>query len=85
MSGLSWQAGRRLEMESRVRVLELEQGLATERLKLAALRRTNYRLDQTEVGVLFLYASILQPSLTFYMNLLNERMSSTRMHITNRL
>lgn len=55
MSGLSWQAGRRLEMESRVRVLELEQSLATERLKLAALRRTHYRLEQSEV--LFLYTS----------------------------
>lgn len=43
MSGMSLQARRRLEMESRVRVLELDQALSMERLKLAALRRTNYQ------------------------------------------
>ncbi|XP_077298661.1 huntingtin-interacting protein 1-like isoform X2 [Arctopsyche grandis] len=48
MSGMSLQARRRLEMESRVRVLELDQALSMERLKLAALRRTNYQEGNNE-------------------------------------
>ena len=51
MTGMSLQARRRIEMESRVRVLELEQALATERKKLAAMRRTNYSLADSEANV----------------------------------
>lgn len=36
---------KRLEMEAQVRVLELEQALETERLRLAALRRYHYQLE----------------------------------------
>lgn len=48
---MSLQARRRIEMESRVRVIELEQALATERMKLAAMRRTNYSLADSEANV----------------------------------
>lgn len=44
MSGLSLHQAKRLEMESQVRVLELEASLDQERLKLAALRRHHYQL-----------------------------------------
>ncbi|XP_070154452.1 huntingtin-interacting protein 1 isoform X1 [Polyergus mexicanus] len=45
MSSLSLHQAKRLEMEAQVRILELEQGLETERLRLAALRRYHYQLD----------------------------------------
>lgn len=48
---MSLQARRRIEMESQVRVLELEQALATERMKLAAMRRKNYSLADSEANV----------------------------------
>lgn len=44
VSQLSLHNAKRLEMESQVRVLELENCLAKERLKLAALRRHHYSL-----------------------------------------
>ncbi|XP_011307276.1 huntingtin-interacting protein 1 isoform X2 [Fopius arisanus] len=44
LEGLSLHQAKRLEMEAQVRVLELEQALETERLKLAALRRRHYQL-----------------------------------------
>ena len=44
MSGLSLHQAKRLEMESQVRVLELESSLDQERLRLAALRRQHYQL-----------------------------------------
>lgn len=44
-SELSLHRAKRLEMESQVRVLELEQALVTERLRLAALRRYHYQLE----------------------------------------
>lgn len=44
-SGLSLHQAKRLEMDSQVRVLELESGLEKERLKLAALRRYHYQLS----------------------------------------
>ncbi|XP_069686255.1 huntingtin-interacting protein 1-like isoform X1 [Periplaneta americana] len=44
MSGLSLHQAKRLEMESQVRVLELEASLDQERLKLSALRRQHYQL-----------------------------------------
>lgn len=44
MSGLSLHQAKRLEMESQVRVLELEASLDQERLRLAALRRHHYQL-----------------------------------------
>jgi huntingtin interacting protein 1 len=44
MSGLSLHLAKRLEMESQVRVLELEASLDQERLRLAALRRHHYQL-----------------------------------------
>ncbi|XP_063972135.1 huntingtin-interacting protein 1 isoform X1 [Diachasmimorpha longicaudata] len=44
MAGLNLHQAKRLEMEAQVRVLELEQALETERLKLAALRRRHYQL-----------------------------------------
>ncbi|KAK0174694.1 hypothetical protein PV327_010432 [Microctonus hyperodae] len=44
MSGLSLHQAKRLEMEAQVRVLELEQALETERLRLAALRRHHYQM-----------------------------------------
>ncbi|XP_065226702.1 huntingtin-interacting protein 1 isoform X2 [Planococcus citri] len=44
-SGLSLHQAKRLEMDSQVRVLELEAGLEKERLKLAALRRYHYQLS----------------------------------------
>ncbi|XP_066601569.1 huntingtin-interacting protein 1 isoform X1 [Prorops nasuta] len=45
ISNLSLHQAKRLEMEAQVRVLELEQALETERLRLAALRRYHYQLD----------------------------------------
>ncbi|XP_031837617.1 huntingtin interacting protein 1 [Nomia melanderi] len=45
ISGLSLHQAKRLEMEAQVRVLELEQALETERLRLAALRRYHYQLE----------------------------------------
>ncbi|XP_041979253.1 huntingtin-interacting protein 1-related protein isoform X2 [Aricia agestis] len=45
-SALSLTATRRLEMESKVRALELESALDAERAKLAALRRRHYQLAQ---------------------------------------
>ncbi|XP_011256552.1 huntingtin-interacting protein 1 [Camponotus floridanus] len=45
MSSLSLHQAKRLEMEAQVRILELEQALETERLRLAALRRYHYQLD----------------------------------------
>ncbi|GLH09480.1 uncharacterized protein GBIM_14586 [Gryllus bimaculatus] len=44
VSGLSLHQAKRLEMESQVRVLELEQALQQERLRLAALRKQHYQL-----------------------------------------
>jgi huntingtin interacting protein 1 len=44
MSCLSLHQAKRLEMESQVRVLELEASLGQERLRLAALRRHHYQL-----------------------------------------
>lgn len=44
LSGLSLHQAKRLEMEAQVRVLELEQALETERLKLSALRRYHYQM-----------------------------------------
>lgn len=44
ISGLSLHQAKRLEMESQVRVLELEASLDQERLRLAALRRHHYQL-----------------------------------------
>ncbi|KAK7597678.1 hypothetical protein V9T40_009903 [Parthenolecanium corni] len=44
-SGLSLHQAKQLEMDSQVRVLELEAGLEKERLKLAALRRYHYQLS----------------------------------------
>ncbi|PSN31546.1 Huntingtin-interacting protein 1 [Blattella germanica] len=44
MSGLSLHQAKRLEMESQVKVLELEASLDQERLRLAALRRHHYQL-----------------------------------------
>lgn len=45
MSNLSLHQAKRLEMEAQVRILELEQALETERLRLAALRRYHYQFD----------------------------------------
>ncbi|XP_050351090.1 huntingtin-interacting protein 1 isoform X2 [Nymphalis io] len=45
-SALSLTATRRLEMESKVRALELESALDAERAKLAALRKRHYHLAQ---------------------------------------
>ncbi|OAD59447.1 Huntingtin-interacting protein 1 [Eufriesea mexicana] len=45
ISGLSLHHAKRLEMEAQVRVLELEQALEAERLRLAALRRYHYQLE----------------------------------------
>lgn len=45
MSSLNLHQAKRLEMEAQVRILELEQALETERLRLAALRRYHYQLD----------------------------------------
>lgn len=44
VSGLSLHRAKRLEMDSQVRVLELEASLQQERLRLAALRRHHYQL-----------------------------------------
>jgi len=44
MSCLSLHQAKRLEMESQVRVLELEASLSQERLRLSALRRHHYQL-----------------------------------------
>nr|CAD7431901.1 unnamed protein product [Timema monikensis] len=44
VSGLSLHQAKRLEMESQVRVLELEANLQKERERLATLRRQHYRL-----------------------------------------
>ncbi|XP_076246002.1 huntingtin interacting protein 1 isoform X2 [Calliopsis andreniformis] len=46
VSGLTLHQAKRLEMEAQVRVLELEQALETERLRLAALRRYHYQLEE---------------------------------------
>lgn len=43
-SNLSLHQAKRLEMESQVRVLELEKELEQERLKLSSLRRHHYQL-----------------------------------------
>lgn len=48
VSKLSLHNAKRLEMESQVRVLELENSLNKERLKLAALRRHHYSLAQED-------------------------------------
>ncbi|KAH0954789.1 hypothetical protein HN011_008832 [Eciton burchellii] len=45
MSSLSLHQAKRLEMEAQVRILELEQALETERLRLSALRRYHYQFD----------------------------------------
>lgn len=45
MSNLSLHQAKRLEMEAQVRILELEQALENERLRLAALRRYHYQFD----------------------------------------
>ncbi|XP_014214234.1 huntingtin-interacting protein 1 [Copidosoma floridanum] len=50
ISGLSLHQAKRLEMEAQVRVLELEQALETERLKLAALRRYHYQMADENEG-----------------------------------
>lgn len=50
MSNLSLHQAKRLEMEAQVRILELEQALETERLRLAALRRYHYQLDGDSEG-----------------------------------
>jgi I/LWEQ domain len=44
VSGITLHAAKRLEMDSQVRVLELESSLQQERLRLAALRRHHYQL-----------------------------------------
>ncbi|XP_043272476.1 huntingtin-interacting protein 1 isoform X2 [Venturia canescens] len=44
ISGLTLHQAKRLEMEAQVRVLELEQALETERLRLSALRRHHYQM-----------------------------------------
>jgi huntingtin interacting protein 1 len=44
MSSLSLHQAKRLEMESQVRVLELEASVGQEHLWLAALRRLHYQL-----------------------------------------
>ncbi|CAB3366934.1 Hypothetical predicted protein [Cloeon dipterum] len=44
VSGLTLHAAKRLEMDSQVRVLELESSLQQERMRLAALRRHHYQL-----------------------------------------
>ncbi|KAG7189683.1 hypothetical protein KM043_017354 [Ampulex compressa] len=49
-SGVTLHVTKQLEMEAQVRVLELEHGLETERLRLAALRRYHYRLDGEREG-----------------------------------
>ncbi|XP_044015037.1 huntingtin-interacting protein 1-like isoform X2 [Aphidius gifuensis] len=48
VSGLTLHQAKRLEMEAQVRVLELEQALETERLRLAALRRHHYQMAGEE-------------------------------------
>lgn len=50
MSGLSLHQAKRLEMESQVRVLELEQALQNERLRLSALRRHHYQMAGDNEG-----------------------------------
>ena len=45
ITGLSLHQAKRLEMEAQVKVLELEQALETERLKLSALRRYHYQMS----------------------------------------
>ncbi|KAJ8687345.1 hypothetical protein QAD02_023139 [Eretmocerus hayati] len=50
ISGLSLHQAKRLEMEAQVRVLELEQALETERLKLSALRRYHYQMAGENEG-----------------------------------
>ncbi|XP_015598215.1 huntingtin-interacting protein 1 isoform X2 [Cephus cinctus] len=50
MSGLSLHQAKRLEMEAQVRVLELEQALETERLRLSALRRRHYQMADESQG-----------------------------------
>lgn len=45
-SALSLTATRRLEMDSKVRALELETALEAERARLAALRKRHYHLAQ---------------------------------------
>jgi len=50
MSCLSLHQAKRLEMESQVRVLELEASLSQERLRLAALRRQHYQLAGEDEG-----------------------------------
>lgn len=44
LSGLTLHNAKRLEMESQVKLLELENTLAKERLRLSALRRQHYLL-----------------------------------------
>ncbi|XP_012256413.2 huntingtin-interacting protein 1 isoform X2 [Athalia rosae] len=50
MSGLSLHQAKRLEMEAQVRVLELEQALQNERLRLSALRRHHYQMAGDNEG-----------------------------------
>ncbi|XP_048478748.1 huntingtin-interacting protein 1 isoform X4 [Plutella xylostella] len=50
-SKLTLTAARRLEMESKVRTLELEVALEAERRRLAALRKRHYQLDTENGGI----------------------------------
>lgn len=50
VSRLSLHQAKRLEMEAQVRVLELEQALETERLRLSALRRHHYQMAGESEG-----------------------------------
>ncbi|XP_059481934.1 huntingtin-interacting protein 1 isoform X2 [Neocloeon triangulifer] len=50
VSGITLHAAKRLEMDSQVRVLELESSLQQERLRLAALRRHHYQLAGESEG-----------------------------------
>lgn len=45
LTGLTLHQAKTKEMEIQVKVLELEQALNTERLRLAALRRKNYQAN----------------------------------------
>ncbi|XP_044732673.1 huntingtin-interacting protein 1 isoform X2 [Chrysoperla carnea] len=49
-TGVSLHAAKRLEMEAQVRVLELEQSLQRERLRLSSLRRHHYQLAGEQEG-----------------------------------
>lgn len=58
-SGVSLHAAKRLEMEAQVRVLELEQSLQRERLRLSSLRRHHYQLAGETEGWVSLYEKII--------------------------